>query len=65
VKLRSGITLLPEADTANDAPRLLTPGLKPMEQLDRTLCEINCRFGEARSEWVRMELGYPHPPTCD
>ncbi len=59
VKLRSGITLLPDA-AAEDAARLpLTPDLKPMEQLDRTLCEIDARFGTARSEWVRMELEYP------
>lgn len=65
VKLRSGLTLLPDA-AAEDAPRLpLTPGLKPMEQLDRTLCEIGSRFGAARGEWVRMELEYPGQPACD
>lgn len=65
VKLRSGITLLPEAAT-EDAVRLpLTPNLNPMEQLDRTLCEIGARFGTARSEWVRMELEYPSRPACD
>jgi putative intracellular protease/amidase len=65
VKLRSGITLLPDA-AVEDATQLpLTPGLKPMEQLDRTLCEIDSRFGAARSEWVRMELEYPGQPACD
>lgn len=64
VKLRSGITLLPDS-AAEDAPRLpLTPDLKPMEQLDRTLCEIGSRFGAARSEWVMMELEYPGQPAC-
>ncbi len=49
VKLRSGITLLPDA-AAEDAARLpLTPNLKPMEQLDRTLCEIGSRFGDCSS----------------
>lgn len=65
VQLRSGITLLPEP-AAEDAPRLpLAPHLKPMEQLDRTLCEIGSRFGESRSEWVRMELEYPAQPACE
>lgn len=66
VKLRSGITLLPDSTVAADAARLpLQPGLKPMEQLDRTLCEIGERFGEARQEWVRMELEYATQPNCD
>jgi putative intracellular protease/amidase len=65
VKLRSGITLLPDA-AADDAPALpLTPNLKPMEQLDRTLCEIGSRFGDARREWVMMELEYPGQPACE
>ena len=65
VKLRSGITLLPDASGATDAARLpLTQGLNPIQQLDRTLCEIDARFGEARSEWVRMELEYPGQPDC-
>jgi hypothetical protein len=57
VQLRSGITLLPDATTDSDAlPLPLTPGLKPMEQLDRTLCEIGSRFGVSRREWVMIEL---------
>ncbi|HEY5761427.1 MAG TPA: DJ-1/PfpI family protein [Steroidobacter sp.] len=65
VKLRSGITLLPDA-AADDAAALpLTPSLKPMEQLDRTLCEIGSRFGDARREWVMMELEYPGQPACE
>lgn len=65
VKLRSGLTLLPDSAPA-DAPTLpLTPGLKPMEQLDRTLCEIGTHFGEARREWVSIELEYPGAPQCD
>lgn len=65
VQLRSGITLLPEVADARAQPLPLTPGLKPMEQLDRTLCEIGSRFGQSRSEWVRMELEYPGQPACD
>lgn len=65
VKLRSGMTLLPESVAADASPLPLTPDLKPMQQLDRTLCEIGSRFGEARREWVMMELEYPGRPACD
>ncbi|WP_129642905.1 DJ-1/PfpI family protein [Peristeroidobacter agariperforans] len=66
VQLRSGITLLPSAATTDDAAALpLAPELKPMEQLDRTLCEIGSRFGTSRREWVMMELEYPGQPACD
>lgn len=65
VKLRSGLTLLPDSATSDDTEQLpLTAGLNPMQQLDRTLCEISDRFGEARGEWVRMELEYPGQPEC-
>lgn len=65
VKLRSGMILLPDNAEA-DAPALpLQADLKPMEQLHRTLCEIKDRFGEARQEWVRMELEYAAEPNCD
>ncbi len=64
VKLRSGMTLLPDSPAA-DAPHLpLQADLKPMQQLDRTLCEIGSRFGEARQQWVSMELEYPGKPAC-
>jgi hypothetical protein len=66
VTLRSGMTLLPDSVAADDAaPLPLTAGLNPMQQLDRTLCEIRERFGEARSEWVRMELEYAAEPKCE
>jgi putative intracellular protease/amidase len=65
VKLRSGLTLLPDSAAANDTGRLpFTAGLTPMRQLDRTLCEIGDRFGKARREWVRIELEYPGNPGC-
>lgn len=64
VKLRSGMTLLPESAADDASPLPLTPNLKPMEQLDRTLCEIGSRFGDARREWVMMELEYPGEPAC-
>ncbi|WP_129780432.1 DJ-1/PfpI family protein [Peristeroidobacter soli] len=64
VRLRSGITLLPDP-AIEDAPSVtLAADLKPMEQLDRTLCEIGGRFGDARREWVMMELEYPGQPAC-
>jgi hypothetical protein len=58
VTLRSGLVLVAEP-AAEGTPRLpLTTGLKPVEQLDRTLREIAERFGAARFEWVMMELEY-------
>jgi hypothetical protein len=65
VKLRSGITLLPEPAPADATPLPMTTDLKPMEQLDRTLCDIHSRFGAARSEWVGIELEYPNQPACE
>jgi putative intracellular protease/amidase len=63
-ELRSGLTLEP-ADVHDDRPRLpLTSALKPLQQLDRTLCEIGERFGAARREWVMMELEYPESGGC-
>jgi putative intracellular protease/amidase len=66
VKLRSGLTLVAQP-AAGDLPRVpLTPGLTPAQQLDRTLCEIGERFGEARRKWVMMELEYPGDgSTCE
>jgi putative intracellular protease/amidase len=64
IQLRSGLTLTP-TNTNENAPRLpLTPALKPLQQLDRTLCEIGERFGAARREWVMMELEYAAGPKC-
>jgi putative intracellular protease/amidase len=58
VTLRSGLVLLAQP-TAEGTPRLpLTTGLKPVQQLERTLREIAERFGATRSEWVRIELEY-------
>jgi putative intracellular protease/amidase len=59
VKLRSGL-LLTAQPAAQDTPRVpLAPALKPLQQLERTLCEIGARFGADRREWVMMELEYP------
>jgi putative intracellular protease/amidase len=64
VKLRSGLVLLAQPGT-EDRDRLpLDPSLKPVQQLDRTLCEIGERFGTKRREWVAIELEYPRTPEC-
>jgi len=63
VRLRSGLVLAAQA--ADDrSPRLpLSPSLKPVQQLDRTLCEIAGRYGDARREWVMQEMEYPAQGT--
>ena len=58
VTLRSGLVLR-AAPAAGAAPLPLDPALKPMQQLDRTLCEIRERFGASRHEWVLLEMEYP------
>lgn len=59
VKLRSGLVLVARP-APPDTPRMpLTPGIKPVRQLDRTLCEIAERFGEARRDWAAIGLEYP------
>lgn len=47
-------------------PRLpLTPGLDPVRQLDRTLCEIRERYAASRHEWVLLEMEYaPRQTAC-
>jgi putative intracellular protease/amidase len=64
VKLGSGLTLVAQP-TEQQMPRVpLDPSLKSVQQLDRTLCDIAQRFGDARQDRVRMELEYPTLPTC-
>jgi putative intracellular protease/amidase len=58
VTLRSGLVLM-AGPAAEGTPRLpLKPGLKPVQQLEQTLCEIADRFDAARFEWVMIELEY-------
>ena len=59
VRLKSGLVLV--AQPVDDAaPRLpLSPGLKPVQQLDRTLCEIGERYGAAPRDRVMLEMEYP------
>lgn len=62
VRLRSGLMLMARPAAAGDerAPRLpLSATLKPVPQLDRTLCEIAARHGGARRDWVMQEMEYP------
>jgi transcriptional regulator GlxA family with amidase domain len=64
VRLRSGMPIAVDA-LAPDAPRLpLAPALKPLQQLDRSLCEIEQRFGAMRREWVVLEMEYSNAPAC-
>jgi hypothetical protein len=64
VKLRSGLVLVAQP-VAQGTPRLpLAPGLKPVQQLDRTLCEITERYGASRRDWVKLELEYAGPTAC-
>lgn len=59
VKLRSGLKLI-AGEVSREVPRIsLDASLKPLHQLDRTLDDIELRFGTARREWVEMELEYP------
>lgn len=63
VRLRSGLLLLAQPP-ADNQPRLpLTATLKPMQQFDRTLCEIGERYGASLREWVKMELEYAGAST--
>lgn len=64
VKLRSGMVLIAEPAPRSAASLSLAPALKPVEQLDHALCEIGKRFGEARRDWVMMELEYADDFTC-
>jgi putative intracellular protease/amidase len=64
VRLRSGLLLQARPGDAR-APRLpLDAALKPVQQLDRTLCQIAQRHGPARRDWVMQEMEYPGPVAC-
>lgn len=62
VRLRSGLALStrPAVDEAQRVP--LAPGLKPVQQLDRTLCDIESHLGPQRRDRVEQELEYPSRP---
>ncbi|RZL86027.1 MAG: thiamine biosynthesis protein ThiJ [Variovorax sp.] len=60
VKLRSGLVLVAQPAVADASPRLpLSADLKPVQQLDRSLCQIAERFGAPRRDWVMQEMEYP------
>jgi putative intracellular protease/amidase len=59
VKLRSGLVLVAGPATREARPLPLVATLKPVQQLDRTLCEIAGRYGNARRDWVMQEMEYP------
>ena len=64
VTLASGMRLVAQP-TEQQMPRVpLEPSLKSVQQLDRTLCDIAQRFGDARQDRVRLELEYPRVPPC-
>jgi len=65
VKLGSGMVLIARP-LEQQLPRMpFEPALKPLQQLDRTLCGIAERFGESKLDRVRMELEYPTAPRCE
>ncbi|MDQ0568928.1 putative intracellular protease/amidase [Variovorax paradoxus] len=62
VTLRSGLVLIAQSSNNGKAlPLPLSATLKPVQQLDRTLCEIGERHGVARRNWVMLEMEYPGP----
>lgn len=62
VRLRSGLTLIAKPASPELRRIRLDASSKPVQQLDRTLDEIEARFGAARREWVEIELEYPRSP---
>jgi putative intracellular protease/amidase len=59
VRLRSGLSLATAAGS-KDLPRVpLAAGLRPVQQLDRTLCDIASHFGPLQRDRVEQELEYP------
>ncbi|MGE0349055.1 MAG: DJ-1/PfpI family protein [Hydrogenophaga sp.] len=62
VALRSGMVLVAERP-ARERPRLpITATMKPLQQLDATLCRIQERFGVSYREWVVLEMEYADAP---
>jgi putative intracellular protease/amidase len=59
VMLRSGLVLQAQPAAPDLHPLPLDAALRPVQQLDRTLCEIGERFGASRRDWVMLELEYP------
>lgn len=58
VTLRSGLVLVTQAARDHSARLKLDRSSKPVQQLERTLCEIAERYGASRREWVMVEMEY-------
>jgi len=63
VRLRSGLRLAASAGGEGRTPLPLSPSLKPLQQLDRTLCEIAGRYGPTQRDRVMLEMEYPSAAT--
>lgn len=63
VALRSGMMLVAERSGRGRPPLPLTTTMKPLQQLDATLCQIQERFGPSRREWVVLEMEYSGAPV--
>lgn len=64
VTLASGLVLVAQPVADASGSLLLTPGIAPVPQLDRTLCEIAARYGDGRRDWVMQEMEYAGPPAA-
>ncbi len=64
VVLASGLVLLAQPVAGASGRVTLAPGIAPVPQLDRTLCEIAARYGDARRDWVMQEMEYPGPQAA-
>ncbi len=58
VRLRSGLVLVTRPAIPEAARVALAAGVPPMQQLERTLCEIGRQLGERRRDRVEQELEY-------
>jgi hypothetical protein len=61
VRLKSGLVLVARPAAAGSPRVPLSPALRPVQQLDLTLCEIAERYGAVRRERVMQEMEYPRP----
>jgi hypothetical protein len=64
VRLRSGLVLAAQPASGGRVALPLSDSLKPVQQLDRTLCEIAGRYGPGRRDWVMQEMEYPSASTA-
>jgi putative intracellular protease/amidase len=64
VRLRSGLVLTAGPAAPGALRVAFGEGVKPVRQLDRTLCEIDARFGPSRRDRVEQEMEYPRGDAC-